>query len=97
MNKAELVSTIAAQAGVTQKTADLILSTILDVVVEQVAEGEKISLVGFGTFERRDRAAREGRNPQTGATMKIEATQVPAFTPGKGFKAAVSGKDDDDD
>ncbi|MBD2103341.1 HU family DNA-binding protein [Leptolyngbya sp. FACHB-261] len=90
MNKADLVSKIAAQANVTQKTADAVLSAILDVVMEEVSKGEKISLVGFGTFERRDRAAREGRNPQTGQTMKIEATQVPAFTPGKGFKAAVA-------
>ena len=91
MNKGELVDAIAEKANVTKKDADSILSATLDLIVESVASGEKVSLVGFGVFEKRDRQAREGRNPKTGETMTIAATTVPAFSAGKSFKEKVAG------
>ncbi|MCG9891804.1 MAG: HU family DNA-binding protein [Thermosynechococcaceae cyanobacterium MS004] len=92
MNKGELIDAIAEKAHVTKKDADSILSATLDLIVESVASGEKVSLVGFGTFEKRDRAAREGRNPKTGETLSIAATTVPAFSAGKSFKESVAGE-----
>ncbi|UBF29954.1 HU family DNA-binding protein (plasmid) [Kovacikia minuta CCNUW1] len=89
MNKGELVDQIAEKADCTKKDADAILTAILDTILETVAKGEKVTLVGFGTFEVRDRAAREGRNPSTGATIQIPATKVPAFSAGKQFKDKV--------
>ncbi len=91
MNKGELVDQIAEKANVTKKEADAILSAAVESIMEAVAEGDKVTLVGFGTFERRDRQAREGRNPQTGQTISIPASKVPAFSAGKGFKDAVAG------
>lgn len=91
MNKAQLVDAIAENANVTKKQADAILTATTETIMEVVAKGEKVSLVGFGAFERRDRKARNGRNPQTGKTLKIEATKVPAFSAGKGFKERVAG------
>ena len=90
MNKGELVSAIADKANVTKKDVDLILSTMLDVVMEAAAKGEKVTLVGFGTFEVRDRKEREGRNPSTGKPIKIPATKVPSFSAGKLFKEKVT-------
>jgi DNA-binding protein HU-beta len=92
MNKAELVDAIAAKADVTKKEADEVLSALVDVITETVAAGDKITLVGFGTFEARDRQAREGRNPSTGAAIQIPATTVPAFSAGKGFKEMVAAE-----
>jgi DNA-binding protein HU-beta len=92
MNKAELVDAIAAQADVTKKEADAVLSATIDVIMEAVTAGDKVTLVGFGTFEPRDRQAREGRNPSTGAAIHIAATTVPAFAAGKGFKEVVAAK-----
>jgi len=89
MNKGELIDQIAAKANVTKKDADLVLSAMLDVILETVAGGDKVTLVGFGTFEARDRQAREGRNPSTGKPIKIPATRVPAFSAGKLFKEKV--------
>lgn len=89
MNKGELVDQIAAKANVTKKDADLVLTAMLEVILESVAKGEKVTLVGFGTFEARDRQAREGRNPSTGKPIKIPATRVPAFSAGKQFKEKV--------
>jgi DNA-binding protein HU-beta len=89
MNKGELVDAIAARANVTKKEADAILTAFLETVQETVASGEKVTLVGFGTFEPRERQAREGRNPRTGKTIKIPATKVPAFSAGKLFKEKV--------
>jgi DNA-binding protein HU-beta len=89
MNKGELVDQIAENANVTKKEADAILTAMLDVILETVAKGEKVTLVGFGTFEARDRQAREGRNPSTGEPIKIPATRVPAFSAGKQFKDRV--------
>ncbi|NJP09752.1 MAG: HU family DNA-binding protein [Leptolyngbyaceae cyanobacterium RU_5_1] len=93
MNKGELVDKIAEKANVTKKDADSILTAMLEVILETVAEGEKVTLVGFGTFEARDRQAREGRNPSTGQPIKIPATKVPAFSAGKLFKDKVVGKE----
>ncbi len=89
MNKGELVDKIAEKANVTKKEADAILTAALDVITETVATGEKVTLVGFGTFESRDRQAREGRNPSTGKPIQIPATRVPAFSAGKQFKDKV--------
>lgn len=91
MNKAELVSAIADNlAGVTKKDIDAVLSTTLEVIQDTVASGDKVTLVGFGTFEARDRQAREGRNPATGEPITIPATKVPAFSAGKLFKERVT-------
>ncbi|MGV0024950.1 HU family DNA-binding protein [Phormidesmis priestleyi] len=92
MNKGELIDAIAQKADVTKKEADAILSAMLDTILETVATGDKVSLVGFGNFEVRDRQAREGRNPKTGETMQIPATRVPAFSAGKSFKERVAPK-----
>ncbi len=90
MNKGELVDAIADKAGVSKKQADAILTAVLESIQEAVATGEKVTLVGFGTFEARQRQAREGRNPKTGETMTIPATTVPAFSAGKLFKEKVA-------
>lgn len=89
MNKATFVATVAEKAGLTQKQADAALTAVLDLIVEELAKGEKVQLTGFGTFEVRERAAREGRNPATGATIEIAATKTPAFKAGKKFKDAL--------
>lgn len=89
MNKGELVDKIAEKSGVTKKQADVILSSALESIVDAVSEGQKVTLVGFGTFEPRDRKAREGRNPKTGEALTIPATTVPAFSAGKLFKEKV--------
>lgn len=90
MNKSELVDAIAAKAEITKKDADTVLSAVIDAIMEAVSEGEKVTLVGFGTFEARQRQAREGRNPSTGKPIKIPATTVPAFSAGKSFKEKVA-------
>jgi DNA-binding protein HU-beta len=90
MNKGELVDAIATKANVTKKEADAVLSAIIDTILDTVSTGDKVSLVGFGTFEVRDRQAREGRNPQTGDAIQIPATRVPAFSAGKLFKERVA-------
>jgi DNA-binding protein HU-beta len=90
MNKAELVDAISEQAGVTKKDADAVLSAVIETIIKSVAGGEKVALVGFGSFEKRDRKEREGRNPKTGEAMTIAATSVPAFSAGKSFKEKVA-------
>lgn len=90
MNKGELIDAIATKAEVTKKDADAALTATLEAIVEAVASGDKVTLVGFGSFEPRDRQAREGRNPQTGKTLKIPATKIPAFSAGKVFKEKVT-------
>jgi DNA-binding protein HU-beta len=92
MNRGELVDAIAAKAEVTKKDADTLIGAVLDTIMEAVAAGDKVTLVGFGSFESRERAAREGRNPQTGKTLQIPATTVPAFSAGKQFKDMVADK-----
>ena len=89
MNKEELVQEIAKKAKVTQKDAAEVLNGLVETVQKTVAKGEKVTLVGFGTFESRKRAARTGRNPQTGKEIKIAAKTVPAFSAGKKFKELV--------
>ena len=89
MNREELVAEIAKQTKLTQKSVGEVLTAIIDVTQDTVKKGEKITLVGFGTFEPRKRAARNGRNPQTGETIKIEAKTVPTFSAGKKFKEIV--------
>ena len=88
MNKTELVA--AEQADISKKDAEKALKAFVDVVTEEMKKGEKVQLVGFGTFEVSERAAREGRNPQTGKTMKIEACKAPKFKAGKALKDAVN-------
>ncbi len=89
MNKKDLVKAIAEKLGTTQKDAEAALTATIDVITESLGRGEKIQLVGFGTFEVSERAAREGRNPQTGETIQIAATKVPKFKAGKALKDAV--------
>ena len=90
MNKTELIAAIAEQAEISKKDAEKALKAFVDVVTEQLKEGEKVPLVEFGTFEVSERAAREGRNPQTGKTMKIAACKAPKFKAGKALKDAVN-------
>ncbi|MEM9220107.1 MAG: HU family DNA-binding protein [Cyanobacteria bacterium P01_F01_bin.150] len=90
MNKGELVDAIAEKATVTKKQADAVLSAALETIIEAVSDGDKVTLVGFGSFEPRARKAREGRNPKTGEAMTIPATVVPAFSAGKLFKEKVA-------
>ncbi len=91
MNKAELISAIAEQANLTKKDAELALSAVIDSIKEALVKGDKVSLIGFGTFEVRTRAAREGKNPSTGEKINIAACKVPAFKPGKALKDKVNG------
>jgi DNA-binding protein HU-beta len=90
MNKTELVAAMAEKAGLSKKDAEAALKAFTDTVAEELKKGEKIALVGFGTFEVSERAAREGRNPQTGAPMKIEASKAPKFKAGKALKDAIN-------
>ena len=86
MNKTELVAAMAEQAGVSKKDAEKTLKAFTDVVAEELKKGGKVQLVGFGTFEVSERAARDGRNPQTGKVMKIAASKAPTFKAGKALK-----------
>lgn len=90
MNKSELVEVAAKEAGISKAAADKALSAIIGAVVSTVSKGESVTLVGFGTFKSAQRAARTGKNPKTGAALKIPATTVPKFTAGSGFKTAVA-------
>jgi DNA-binding protein HU-beta len=89
MNKTELVAAIAEKAGLSKKDADKALAATIDAIAAELKKGEKVQLVGFGTFEIRERAAREGVNPQTGAKIKIAAAKNPVFKAGKALKDAV--------
>ena len=89
MNKTELVKVVAEQAELTQKDAARAVEALIETISETLAQGEKIQLIGFGTFEVRDRSARKGCNPQTGKEIEIAASKVPAFKPGKELKEAV--------
>ena len=90
MNKADLVAAMAEKAGVSKKDAEASLKAFTDVVAEELKKGEKIQLVGFGTFEVSERAARTGRNPQTGAEMTIAASKAPKFKAGKALKDSLN-------
>ncbi|MDN6162310.1 MAG: HU family DNA-binding protein [Atopostipes sp.] len=88
-NKSDLVDGIASKTGMTKKDSAAAVEAFLEVVQETLVEGDRVQLIGFGSFEVRDRAARKGRNPQTGEELQIPATKVPAFKAGKGLKDAV--------
>ena len=90
MNKTELVAAIADEAELSKTDAEKALKAFADIVAEELRKGEKVQLVGFGTFEVSERAAREGRNPQTGAVMKIPASKAPKFKAGKALKDSVN-------
>ena len=90
MNKTELVAAMAEKAGLSKKDAEAALKAFTETVAEELKKGEKIALVGFGTFEVSERAEREGRNPQTGAPMKIAASKAPKFKAGKALKDAIN-------
>ena len=90
MTKAELVTMVAEKADLTKKDAEKAISALVESISETLAKGEKIKLVGFGTFEVRERAAREGVNPRTGDKIKIAASKVPAFKAGSALKDAVA-------
>mgnify|MGYP004519627453 FL=1 len=91
MNKSDLIAAVAAKTGETKKSAEASINALVDVIAETLAKGDKIQLVGFGSFEVRARAARKGRNPQTGKEMKIAAKKAPVFKAGKALKDAVNG------
>ncbi|AEV95177.1 HU family DNA-binding protein [Pediococcus claussenii] len=88
-NKAELVDNVAKKTGLTKKDATAAVEAVFGSVQDNLKKGEKVQLIGFGTFEVRERAARKGRNPQTGKEIEIPASKVPAFKPGKALKDAV--------
>ena len=90
MNKTELVAAVAEQAGLSKKDAEAAVKAFTDVVAEALKAGDKIQLVGFGTFEVTERAAREGRNPRTGEMMSIAASKAPKFKAGKALKDIVN-------
>ena len=90
MNKTELVAAIAENAEISKKDAEKALKAFADVVTSELKKGEKVQLVGFGTFEVSERASREGRNPQTGETMTLAACKAPKFKAGKALKDAVN-------
>ena len=92
MNKEELVQEVAKKSKSTQKEVSEIISATMEVITKSVAKGKKVTLVGFGTFEARKRAARTGRNPQTGKEIQIPSKKVPVFSAGKKFKELVSKK-----
>ncbi len=90
MNKSELIDAAADKADLRKSDVSSALDALTDTIAEAVARGDKVSLTGFGTFERRERAARTGRNPQTGESMQVPASRAPAFKAGKSFKDAVN-------
>ncbi|QIZ77163.1 nucleoid-associated protein HU-beta [Ferrimonas lipolytica] len=90
MNKSQLIDQIASGADISKAAAGRALDSFIDSITETLKNGDKISLVGFGTFEVRDRAERTGRNPQTGKEIKIAAAKIPAFKAGKALKDAVN-------
>ncbi len=90
MNKQELVSAMAEKANLSKKDAEAALAAFIGSVQDALKSGEKVQLVGFGSFEVRDRAARVGRNPQTGAEMKIEAAKIPTFKAGSSLKELIN-------
>ena len=92
MNKTELIAAVAEKADFAKKDAEKAVSAVLDTIIEKVAEGEEVRIVGFGTFERHERKERQGCNPRTKEKMYIPASKVPAFKAGKAFKEAVDAE-----
>jgi len=91
MNKSELVAALAAKTELSKKDSEAALNALVDVIGETIAKGEKVQLIGFGTFERKARPARTARNPRTGEEVKIAASKAPAFKAGKALKDKVNG------
>lgn len=92
MNKTELIAAVAEKSDITKKDADKTVSAVIDTIIEAVANGEKVQIVGFGTFEQRIRKERTGVDPRTHESIVIPESKVPAFKPGKGFKETVDKK-----
>ena len=90
MTKTELAATVAEKAKITKKQADLVLNTTFDAIKQALVEGDKVQIIGFGTFEIRNRAARKGRNPQTNEEIDIPASKLPSFKAGKALKESVN-------
>ena len=90
MNKTELIAAVAEKTDLSKNDADAAVSAVLGAITDALKAGDKIQLVGFGTFEVRNRAAKQGRNPRTGETMTVPASKVPAFKAGKALKDAVA-------
>ena len=93
MNKTELIAKVAEQANMTKKDTERFVNAFIDVVQNALAEGDTVSILGFGTFLSRERPAREGRNPRTGEAIQIPASRVPVFRPGRGLRGSVTGED----
>ena len=91
MNKTELIDSVAKKTGETKRVVGEVVDGVVNTIQTQVKRGDKVTLPGFGTFSRKQRAARQARNPQTGEAIKVRATKVPAFKAGTGFKTVVSG------
>ncbi|MCY7706266.1 non-specific DNA-binding protein Hbs, partial [Bacillus safensis] len=90
MNKTELINAVAEASELSKKDATKAVDSVFDTILDALKNGDKIQLIGFGNFEVRERSARKGRNPQTGAEIEIPASKVPAFKPGKALKDAVA-------
>ena len=90
MNKTELIAAVAEKSGISKKDAEKALNAFIEAVTDELKNGSKVQLVGFGTFETSDRAARTGCDPRTGNSIEIPASKVPAFKAGKGFKDVVN-------
>ena len=93
MNKQELIAAIAEQADISKNDAENALKAFTDIIMQELSKGGKVQLMGFGTFDVSERAARKGKNPQTGEEMDIPASKVPRFKAGKALKTAVNGQD----
>ncbi|KEO83686.1 HU family DNA-binding protein [Tumebacillus flagellatus] len=89
MNKTDLINLVSEKAELTKKDAGNAVDAVFDAIVEALANGDKVQLIGFGNFEVRERSARKGRNPQTGEEIEIAASKTPAFKPGKQFKDSI--------
>ena len=92
MNKKELIAAVAEKADVTKKDAEAVVKATLETITAAIADGEKVQLIGFGTFDVRTRAARTGKNPRTGEAVKIKASKIPSFKAGAALKPAVNTK-----
>ena len=90
MNKTQLIDVVATKTGMKKKDAEAAVNAVNEAIAEALAAGDKVQIIGFGTYEVKTRAAREGRNPRTGETIKIAASKAPAFTAGKALKDAVN-------
>ena len=90
MNKADLILSISEEVGLSKKDTENVVNVLIETIQKQLKKGEKVAIAGFGTFDVSERKAREGRNPQTGETIKIAASKLPKFKPGKSFKEILN-------